>query len=201
MQSKQPHGVGLPIGDLTSQLFSNIFLNRLDRFVQYDLGLRHYGRYVDDFWSVDTSKERLRSAIEPIRVFLREMGMTLHPKKIRLYPCEERVAFLGAVCAPYYRHASKRTTQKFHDKLQIWKNGLGHLSSMIDKREREQWLADCRACVNSYLGYLGHFKADGIVHRELQQSPLLKRFAVDRTENARCGKVRCENICFLSIFS
>lgn len=187
--SKQPHGVGLPIGDLTSQLFSNIFLNRLDRFVQYDLGFSHYGRYVDDFWLVDTSKERLRSAIEPIRVFLREMGMTLHPKKIRLYPSTERVGFLGAVCVPYYRHTSKRTTQKFHDKLQVWEKWLEDFPDMTDKRERERWLMDCRACVNSYLGYLGHFKADGLVSRELSGSKLLKMFAVAQTENARWGKV------------
>ena len=188
--SKQSHGVGLPIGDLTSQLFSNIFLNKLDRFVQYDLSFRHYGRYVDDFWLVDTSKERLRSAIEPIRIFLREMGMTLHPKKIRLYPCEERVSFLGAVCAPYYRHASKRTTQKFHDKLLTWEKGIENLSSITDKRERERWLADCRACVNSYLGYLGHFKADSLVSGELSGSKLLEVFAVEKTDNARCGKVK-----------
>ena len=146
---------------------------------------------MDDFWWIDTSKERLRSAIEPIRVFLREMGMTLHPKKICLYPSTERVGFLGAVCAPYYRHTSDRTTKKFHEKLQVWEKGLENLSYMTDKRERERWLADCRACVNSYLGYLGHFKADGLVSRELSGSNLLEMFAVEKTDNARCGKIKC----------
>lgn len=188
--SKQPYGVGLPIGDLTSQLFSNIFLNRLDRFVQYELGFKHYGRYVDDFWLVDTDKERLREAIEPIRQFLSEIGMVLHPKKIRLYPCTERVAFLGAVCAPYYRHASDRTTQKFHDKLREWEKEIENIHSITDKRARQRRLNDCRACVNSYLGYLGHFNADGLVCRELNGSKLLEMFVVEKTDNARWGKVR-----------
>ena len=187
--SKQPKGVGLPIGDLTSQLFSNIFLNRLDRFVQYDLGFRHYGRYVDDFWLVDTSKARLREAVGRIALFLSGMGMTLHPKKIRLHPCTERVAFLGAVCAPYRRHATKRTTRKFREKLRAWEKDMEKIHTIIDKREKKRILDDCRACVNSYLGYLGHFKADGLVYRELRGLKLLDIFAVESTDNARWGKV------------
>ena len=57
-----PAGVGMPIGDLTSQLFSNVFLNRLDWFVTMELGFKHYGRYVDDFYIVDTNVAYLRYA-------------------------------------------------------------------------------------------------------------------------------------------
>lgn len=187
--SKQPYGVGLPIGDLTSQLFSNIFLNRLDRFVQYDLSFKHYGRYVDDFWLIDTDKERLREAIEPIREFLSEIGMVLHPKKIRLHHCTDKVSFLGAVCAPYHRHASKRTTKKFRQKLSEWEKEIKDVEIITNKRERLRRLNDCRACVNSYLGYLGHFKADGLVYRELCDSPLLKAYVLEATDNARWGKI------------
>lgn len=187
--SKQPAGVGLPIGDLTSQLFSNIFLNRLDRFVQYDLGIKHYGRYVDDFWLIDTDKERLREAIEPIRQFLSEIGMLLHPKKIRLHSCTDKISFLGAVWAPYHRHASKRTTKKFQKKLSEWEKEIENLERMTNKRERQRLLYDCRACVNSYLGYLGHFKADGLVSEQLRHSPLLNVFNIEATDNARWGKL------------
>ena len=192
--SKQPEGVGLPIGDLTSQLFSNIFLNRLDRFVQFDLGFKHYGRYVDDFWLIDTDKERLCEAIEPIRQFLSEIGMVLHPKKIRLHPCTDKVSFLGAVCAPYYRHASKRTTKKFRRKLREWEKEIANLHSITDKRERQQRLNDCRACVNSYLGYLGHFKADGLVSEHLFHSFLLNAYKIEATDNVRWGKLCCLTI-------
>lgn len=187
--SKQPEGVGLPIGDLTSQLFSNIFLNLLDRFVQYDMGFKHYGRYVDDFWLIDTDKERLREAIEPIRQFLSEIGMVLHPKKIRLHPCTDKISFLGSVCAPYHRHASKRTTQKFHRKLREWDKEIENIHSITDKRARQRRLNDCRACVNSYLGYLGHFNADGLVYRELCDSLLLKVYGLEATDNARWWKL------------
>jgi hypothetical protein len=52
-------------------------------------------------------------------------------------------------------------------------------------------ILDCRACVNSYLGYLGHFKADRVVSRELSGSKLLEMVAVEKTDNARCGKIKC----------
>ena len=55
--SFSPLGVGLPIGDLTSQLYSNIFLNKLDWYVTQTLGFKHYGRYVDDFYIVDTDRK------------------------------------------------------------------------------------------------------------------------------------------------
>lgn len=187
--SKQPAGVGLPIGDLTSQLFSNIFLNRLDRFVQYDLGFKHYGRYVDDFWLIDTDKERLRDVIEPIRRFLSEIGMVLHPKKIRLHPCTDKISFLGAVCAPFYRYASIRTTKKFCQKLSEWEKELENIKSTTDKRLKQRLLNECRACVNSYLGYLGHFKTDGLVCEHLYKSPLLKIYKIESTNSSRWGKV------------
>ena len=55
--SFSPLGVGLPIGDLTSQLYSNIFLNKLDWYVTQTLGFKHYGRYVDDFYIVYTDRK------------------------------------------------------------------------------------------------------------------------------------------------
>ena len=115
--------------------------------------------------------------------------MVLHPKKIRLHPCTDKISFLGAVCAPYHRHASKRTTKKFRQKLSEWEKEIANFHSITDKRELQQRLNDCRACVNSYLGYLGHFKADGLVSEHLQDSPLLDVFKVEATDNARWGKL------------
>lgn len=64
-----PAGCGLPIGNLTSQLFSNIYLNELDQFVKRKLEFRHYGRYVDDFYMIDESLSRLMSAKEAVSHF------------------------------------------------------------------------------------------------------------------------------------
>ena len=182
--SKQPNGVGLPIGDLTSQLFSNIFLNKLDRFVVYQLGFKHYGRYVDDFWLIDADKMRLNNAVERINSLLLNLGMKLHPKKVKISKCTDKISFLGAVCSPWHRHASKRTTQKFKNKLLL-------MELMCSKKAIDD--ATCRkisARINSYLGYLGHFSADAYVCKMLADSVLLDQFSIHKTTNARYGKIK-----------
>lgn len=182
--SKQPSGVGLPIGDLTSQLFSNIFLNKLDRFVVYQLGFKHYGRYVDDFWLIDADKTHLQTAIEQINFFLFSLGMELHPRKVKISKCTDKISFLGAVCSPWHRHASKRTTQKFKNKLLLME--LMCSKEIID----DATYKNISACINSYLGYLGHFSADAYVCKMLADSVLLEHFSMHKTSNARYGKVK-----------
>lgn len=77
-----PQGCGLPIGNLTSQLFSNIYLTPFDNYVKRELGIKHYGRYVDDFFLVHEDKEVLKSLIPEIRNYLwNTLGVTLHPKR------------------------------------------------------------------------------------------------------------------------
>jgi len=76
-------GCGLPIGNLTSQLFANIYLNAFDHFVKRDLGIRYYGRYVDDFVLVHHAKSFLISLIPQIADYLQNrLHLTLHPDKI-----------------------------------------------------------------------------------------------------------------------
>ncbi len=95
-------GIGIVIGNLTSQLLSNIYLNLLDRFLTMDLKWKHYGRYVDDFFGV-FSDEEVERAIEQIPLiadFLARLGLKLHPRKIWIQPAERGVPFLGAVVRP-----------------------------------------------------------------------------------------------------
>jgi len=97
-----PPGCGLAIGNLTSQLFSNIYLSELDRYVTRTLRFRHYGRYVDDFYLLSEDKTELLSAIPRIRLFLSErLHLTLHPRKIYLQECRKGVKFLGCFIKPY----------------------------------------------------------------------------------------------------
>ena len=94
--------MGLPIGDLTSQLFSNIYLGELDGYVKRVLRCKHYGRYVDDFFIVHPSKRYLKELIPWIREFLKEeLELELHPDKIELQHYSRGVAFLGAYVRPY----------------------------------------------------------------------------------------------------
>lgn len=92
-----PEGYGLPIGNLTSQLFSNIYLSGFDNFCKHTLRLKHYGRYVDDFYVVHNDKEYLKHLIEVLKNKLEnQYQLTLHPKKIYLQDVNKGVTFLGA---------------------------------------------------------------------------------------------------------
>jgi hypothetical protein len=105
----QKPGKGIAIGNLTSQLLSNVFLDQLDRFVTQDLGFKHYGRYVDDFYMVSTSKNALKNALPKIEKYLKdELKLTLHPKKRYLQECHKGISFLGAVIYPHRILPGKR---------------------------------------------------------------------------------------------
>jgi len=95
----QPAGLGIVIGNLTSQLLSNIFLDMFDRYVVYELGYKTYGRYVDDWYIVVPEaglKKLLEEDMSRMEAFLAGMGLTIHPKKQYNIPMREGVEFLGA---------------------------------------------------------------------------------------------------------
>lgn len=94
---------GLPIGNLTSQLFGNVYLNPLDQYIKRELKIKHYGRYVDDMVLVHQDPDVLRRTIPEIRSFLADtLGLTLHPRKISLQPAAYGFSFIGAYIKPYH---------------------------------------------------------------------------------------------------
>lgn len=159
--SHSPQGVGLPIGDLTSQLFSNVFLNRLDWFVSMHLGFKHYGRYVDDFYIVDTDRERLLAAEQAMAEMLASIGLALHRGKTRILPATQPVRFLGAVVYPYYRHCSSRTMRKYTRFKRCYLQICQQVKSGRALSEESLDVARCVASMQSYRGYLIHFMAAG----------------------------------------
>ena len=107
----QPKGRGIVIGNLTSQLLSNIFLDQLDRFVKFELGYEHYGRYVDDFFILVPMEKRaqLLRDVDVIAKYLHtELGLTLHPKKQHKQPVSKGIPFIGAVVYPGVIYPSRR---------------------------------------------------------------------------------------------
>jgi len=105
-------GCGLPIGNLTSQLFSNAYLSALDDFVTKELKIEHYGRYVDDFYLIDSSKDRLLDVIPKIRNFLMaELNLSLHPRKVYLQNISKGVKYLGYWVFP---DSAKMTHSAYH---------------------------------------------------------------------------------------
>lgn len=148
---------GLPIGNLTSQLFSNIYLNEFDQFVKNDLGIRYYGRYVDDFYVVHTNPSFLRALVCQFDEFLHtSLRLKLHPKKIFLQHYTKGVNFLGATIKPFRSYVSNRTKHNFSQTVGAWEQQLKQSAPT-----KEQ-LYSLRASVNSYLGILRHHRTYNI---------------------------------------
>jgi retron-type reverse transcriptase len=103
---------GLPLGNLTSQLFANVYMNRLDQFVKHTLKVKHYVRYADDFVFVSDDYEYLESLIPRIGKFLGdELALRLHPDKVFIKSIASGVDFLGWTHFPDYR-ALRTVTKK-----------------------------------------------------------------------------------------
>lgn len=152
-----PSGQGFPIGNLTSQLFSNIYLHEFDCFVKYQLGFKYYGRYVDDFILIDRDRNRLLWAKEKIDEFLRQkLSLQIHPRKIYLQPVTYGVEFLGAIIRPYYTLPGKRVIKRFHLCQQQYRRP--DLSAEERENLERSW--------QSYLGQLRQFSS----HRLLEEA-------------------------------
>jgi hypothetical protein len=108
--TNQKNGWGLPIGNLSSQFFANVYLDALDQFAKHQLGARHYIRYVDDFVLLHESAQWLNNARVQIEEFLpARLGVQLNPKKTILQPVDRGVDFVGQVIKPWHRTVRART--------------------------------------------------------------------------------------------
>lgn len=120
---------GLPIGNLTSQLFANIYLSELDHFVKETLRERWYARYMDDFLIIHPDKSHLREVREKIRTFLKEtLDLRLHPKKVTTKSVNEGVPFVGYRI--FYDHmlvrgsTLRRMQKKYRKRVKLFRKGL-----------------------------------------------------------------------------
>ena len=149
-----PENCGLPIGNLTSQIFANFYLNIFDHFIKHDLGIRYYGRYVDDFVLVHHDKEYLKSLIPIITGFLSSnLNLTLHPKKVYLQHFSKGVKFLGAVIMPHRIYIANRTKGNFYTAIQRQNEIVRHHKPT--KEDRMKFISS----MNSYLGIMKHYKS------------------------------------------
>jgi hypothetical protein len=115
---------GLPIGSLTSQFFSNVYLNELDQFVKHTLKARAYVRYVDDFVLLADDPATLNQWKDAIDTFLKTaLKLNLHPNKIVLQRCAQGVDFLGAIVFPQYTLARQRSVRALRRRI-AWFNWL-----------------------------------------------------------------------------
>lgn len=112
------HGKGLPLGNLTSQLFSNIYMNEFDQWVKHRLKVKFYVRYADDFVILGQSKRQLKELVFPIYLFLQEyLDLLLHPRKVSIRTLASGVDFLGWVHFPDHRVLRQTTKRRALSKI------------------------------------------------------------------------------------
>ena len=104
---------GLPIGNLTSQFWGNVYLNELDQYVKRDLHCRGYVRYVDDFLLFADSKRQLWAWKDAVRAKLADLRLTLHARSSTVYPVTNGIPFLGFHVYPTHRRLKRRNGVAF----------------------------------------------------------------------------------------
>ena len=138
-----PDGVGIPVGNLTSQLFANVYGNRLDKFVKHTLHIKYYIRYMDDFIILSPDLEQLKEWVKRIEEFLEEeMKLHVNPKSTILY-AGNGIDFCGYIHHPEYRKVRKASVRRL-------KNDVKHLEA--GELDREAFERKYK----SRLGHMGH---------------------------------------------
>ena len=112
-QGSDPCGTGLPLGNLTSQIFANIYMNELDQFMKRRVRAGHYIRYADDFAIIADCRDCLACLIPTIQTFLREqLKLELHPNKVFIKTVASGVDFLGWLHFPDHRVVRTATKRR-----------------------------------------------------------------------------------------
>jgi len=115
---KKRENKGLPLGNVTSQLFANIYLNELDQFIKHRLKIKYYVRYCDDFIILEQNREILSNYIKEIRDFLESrLALQLHPNKIIIRKWRSGIDFLGHVSRPNCRVLRTKTKNRIFAKI------------------------------------------------------------------------------------
>lgn len=111
-------GTGLPLGNLTSQLFANVYMNEFDQFVKHRLKARHYIRYADDFAALSEDRGSLEGILSEMDQFLRGMlRLNLHPDKVFIKTFASGVDFLGWIHFPDHRVPRTATKRRMMRRL------------------------------------------------------------------------------------
>ena len=174
-------GCGLPIGNLTSQVFANFYLTPFDHFVKHTLGVRYYGRYVDDMVFVDTDGDRVRALVPRVRRFLaKTLGLQVHPRKIYLQPARHGVAFLGTHIKASHICTAARTKGNFA-------SSIAHHNAVVEDHKPGAAERDAfRSSINSYLGIMSHYATWRLRRRMLARvSPWWRRWFVPSPDARR----------------
>ncbi len=143
-------GKGLPLGNLTSQLFVNIYMNEFDQFMKHKMKAKYYIRYADDFVILSPDKSWLEELLPKIGDFLLEiLNLELHPNKVFIKTLSSGVDFLGWVHFPDHRVLRTSTKNRMMKKIR-------------DSQKTET--------LQSYIGLLGHGNAYKLKSKTIELS-------------------------------
>ncbi|KKW31353.1 MAG: Retron-type reverse transcriptase [Candidatus Kaiserbacteria bacterium GW2011_GWC2_52_8b] len=147
-----PKGQGLPIGNLTSQFFANVYLNEFDQFAKHELKVKHYFRYVDDFLLLSRDKNQLLEWKRSIGLFLDErLALELNEKKQIMQEVSKGIDWLGYIVKPDHVAIRRRIIRNFKRKLYMFDRAFGS-----EQKPSQETLAGMCASVNSYFGHFSH---------------------------------------------
>jgi len=155
---------GIPIGNLTSQFFANIYLDGLDHFVKENLHCRNYLRYVDDIAVFGDDKKHLWNVRQAMAEYLASLRLSLHPEKTYLVPVQEGVDHLGYRVFPDHRRIRKDNGFHFVRRLQRLQKGFG--CGAVSFQEMN-------ASIQSWIGHAKHADTYGLRRAIFCDLPLL----------------------------
>ena len=140
------NGQGLPIGNLSSQFFANVYLDPLDQFAKHQLKTKQFVRYVDDVVMLGHDSSALYDAARYMDDFIgSSLGLHLHPNKTEINRIERGINFLGYIVRPHARYVRRSTLDNAHKKIR---------DANLDERQMQ-------ATANSYFGLMRHANAWG----------------------------------------
>ena len=152
------HNKGLPIGNLTSQFFANIYLNELDQYVKHHLKCKFYMRYVDDFILLHPDKNQLIDWLHLIQVFLKSrLKLELNSKSTKIQPISNGINFLGYIVRPDYILCRNRVIINLKEKLRDFEKQLiSRQDAIFRVNYNEASVCSLLSTLNSYLGHFKH---------------------------------------------
>ena len=171
--------VGIPIGDQTSQLFALLYLDGLDHFVKEKLGIKYYGRYMDDFFLIHHDKAYLQECRKQIEAFVQARGLSLNAKT-NIFPLKHGVDFLGfhtylTESGAVIRKVRRRSKNNMKRKLK--KLAALHAAGRIDAKTVEQ----------SYQSWRGHAEKGNSYHL-IRRTDQYYNSLMKSKEAAQCQK-------------
>jgi hypothetical protein len=169
---------GLPIGNLNSQFFANVYLNALDQFVKHDLKAHHYLRYCDDFVLVDHDCDQLVEWRARIASFLRErLLLELNPTRERLRPASDGIDFLGYIVRADYRLVRRRVIGNLVQKLRETERALVTTERRWTCYRFDTCVLDrLTAVLASYYGHFAHASSHRLRGALIDRFPWLRQY-------------------------